>query len=522
MNLFRHAYKISFFTGLSRLLGFVREILMAHFFGTTLAKSAFDIAFTVPNLFRRLFGEGALSAAFVPVFTETLEKEGQAAAQKLAGKMATLLATVLIMISVGTVGIISIAINHASLGEKTAAVLPLLRIMFPYMFCICMVALCMGILNASHRFSLPAATPMLLNIGWIAALFLLCPHFGTTVSEQIYGVAWGILIAGILQLALQIPALLQCNMWPQFSFSWNDPHIQRILLLMGPAAIGMGIHQLNVIVDKLLAFWVGDWAPAALTFSERLIYLPLGIFATALSTVLLPTFSRQAARANLSEIATTMATSIKGLMLIMIPATVGLMALAAPIVQLSFEGGKFTSESTLLTSRALWFYAPGLIVFSLYKMLVPAFYALKDTKTPVRIGIYAVLLNLALNILFIKTWPNGYKHAGLACATVIASGANCIALAILISKRIGAIGWANLFFSFIKITLAALIMGIIVAYTARMLPTHIPQFSQVTKPGQFLTVIASIAIGILAYALAVLSLCRQECRALQVARRNRA
>ena len=521
MNVFRHAYTVSVFTGLSRLLGFLREILMADFFGTTLTKSAFDIAFTFPNLFRRLFGEGALSAAFVPIFTETLENEGPEAAKKLAGKVATLLATVLIMISLGTVGIITAVITHATLGERTAAVLPLLRIMFPYMICICLVALCMGILNVKHRFAVPAATPILLNIGWIAALLLLCPHFGTTVNERIYGVAWGILIAGILQLAIQIPALRHCGMWPQFSCSWSDPRIRRILLLMGPATIGMGIHQLNVVVDKLLAFWVGDWAPAALTYSERLIYLPLGIFATALSTVLLPTFSRQATHENLSKIATTMAASIKGLMLIMIPATVGLIVLAKPIVQLAFERGEFTADSTLMTSRALWFYAPGLIVFSLYKILVPAFYALKDTKTPVRIGLYAVLLNLILNILFITTWPQGYRHAGLACATVIASGVNCLALAILITKRISSPGWSDLRYSFLKVTLAALIMALVVSNTAYYLPELGPHLSTATTLGQAFIVGVSILLGLITYAIAAAILCRNECTILRNARSSK-
>jgi putative peptidoglycan lipid II flippase len=522
MSIFKHARVVSIFTGLSRLLGLLREVLMAYFFGDELAKSAFDVAFKIPNLFRRLFGEGALSAAFVPIFSEVLEQEGPEAAKRMAGKVITLLAAVLLMIAAAATLIITLIINNADLGEKTAAVLPLLRIMFPYMICICLVALCMGILNSIDRFALPAATPILLNLVWIAALFLLCPRFGTTLETRIYGVAWGILFAGALQLAIQIPALISSGMWPHFSLDWRDRRIQRILLLMGPAAIGMGIHQLNVVMDGILALWVGTWAPAALTYAERLIYLPLGLFATALSTVLLPTFSRQAARAELDGIATTMADSIRGLMVIMIPAAVGLAVLSGPLVRFIFQSGQFDDMATVRTARALMFYAPGLIVFSLYKILVPAFYALKDTRTPVRVGIMAVFINLALNILFILTWPDGYKHAGLACATVISSGLNCLILGILITRRVGSPGWVSLGLSFLKVAGASLLMAVIVVTVMHGLPTWIPIASEATKYGQLIFVGIGVSLGIISYAVAAAILCRTELRVLRQRRSSQA
>jgi putative peptidoglycan lipid II flippase len=510
-KLFKHARIISLFTGLSRILGLLREILMARFFGTSLAKSAFDIAFKIPNLFRRLFGEGALSAAFIPVFSETIDKEGPEAARVLAGRVFTLLATILTLITLSTIALITIAINNADLGLKWSAILPLLRIMFPYMLFICLVALAMGILNANMRFALPAATPIILNLVWIAALYLLCPRFGNSLQTRIQGVAWGILLAGIIQFSIQIPALAHCGMLPRISFRWQDPHIKRILLLMGPAALGMGIHQINVVIDGFLAIWVNDWAPAALTYSERLVYLPLGIFATALSTVLLPTFSKHIIRANNSEITKTINESIRGLMLIMIPAAAGLMVLAAPIVQLIFERGEFTPASTVQTARALIFYAPGLAVFSLYKILTPAFYAMKDTRTPVKIGIICVIANLALNIIFILTWPEGYRHAGLACATIIASALNSAILAIILSRKIGSPGWQSIALSFAKITLTAGIMAV----SARLIYANLPAagiFDTSTKTGQFLSISISIGSAMAIYTALALSFCRTECQ----------
>ena len=514
MKIFKHASTVSLFTGLSRILGLVREILMADFFGTSLAKSAFDVAFRIPNLFRRLFGEGALSAAFIPVFSETEAKEGRAAAKILAGRVATMLATVLTLITLAATVIITLIMTYGSPGPKTAAVLPLLRIMFPYMLFICLVALCMGILNANMKFALPAATPIILNLLWIGTLFLICPKFGDSPGEQIYGVAWGVLIAGLVQLAVQIPLLYRYDLMPKISFQWHDPHIRRILLLMGPAALGMGIHQVNVVIDGLLALAVNNWAPAALTYAERLVYLPLGIFATALGTVLLPTFSRQAAAADTGRIKTTMAASIRGLMLIMVPATVGLIVLAAPIVRLLFEHGVFNALSTVQTARALWFYAPGLVVFSLYKILTPAFYAMQDTKTPVKIGIAAVLLNLTLNITFIITWPPDYRHAGLACATVIASAANCLALAVIITRRIGSPGWLSLLASLARTSLAAALMAAAAIPVYRYLAASPGIFNTAAITGQALTLAAAIATAIFVYAGTALLICRPELRTI--------
>jgi putative peptidoglycan lipid II flippase len=519
MNVFRHAAVVSFFTGTSRMLGFVREVVMAHFFGTSLSKSVFDVAFRIPNLFRNLLGEGALSAAFVPVFAETLERDGREEANRLAGRAMTMLVSFLILITIAGTIIITIAMRHVEDGGRTAAVLPLLRIMFPYTVFICVVALCMGILNAVNHFSIPAATPVILNLVWIAAAFLLCPRFGNTLEQRIFGIAWAVLGAGVIQLAVQVPALLYFRVWPRWSFSWNDPRIHRVLLLMGPVAVGMGVHQINIVIDGVLALWAGPWAPAALSYAERLIYLPLGIFATALGTVLLPAFSKQAASNCTAEIPITLARSLTGLMLVMTPAAAGLMILATPIVRLAYQAGHFDELSTVLTARALVFYAPGLVVFSISKLLVPAFYAVKDTRTPVQAGMAAVALNFSLNVLFVTTFPTYYKHAGLALATVIAAAVNGILLARLLIRRVGSPGWRELGSSFLRVLLCTTLMTgairLVLGLTAPL-----TAFSAAVKTGQAATVGIGIATGAAVYAAAVLVFCRRECQSLRHRRKR--
>ena len=329
---------VSIWTMVSRLLGFVREVLMAVVFGTSLASSAFVVAFTIPNLFRRLFGEGALSAAFIPVFTETREKEGDAAAWRLANRIWSLLAVVLSSVVLLGVGGITLWFTRdvPNPDPDTVLVLSLLRIMFPYMVCICLVALAMAVLNSCNHYMTSAATPTVLNIIWILTLLVICPRFGDSLEAQIHGVAWGVLLAGFIQVLVQLPALARQGFRPSFTLDWKDERSRRVLILMAPVALGLGITQVNVMIDRLLALHVAEWAPAAINYADRLIYLPLGIFATAMGTVLLPTFSRQNVQDDSQAVLGTLNDSLRHLMLIMIPASVGLFVLATPIVQLVY------------------------------------------------------------------------------------------------------------------------------------------------------------------------------------------
>lgn len=498
-KIIRSAFMIGGFTSVSRVFGLVRDFLTAGFFGTSLAMSAFVVAFRIPNLFRALFGEGALSSAFIPVFMESRQKEGDEKAWALARKIISLVAVVLFAVVLLGVAAITFAMHRPGLGERTAMILPLMRIMLPYMMFICLAALSMAILNSYHRFALPASTPSLLNLTWILFVLFICPRLGDTPERQIYGVAWGVFTAGIIQLAVQFPALARCGYRPGFQLDLRDPRVLRVFTLMGPAALGLAVYQVNAMIDSFLAVWVGKWAPAALFYSERLLYFPQGLLATALSTVLLPVFSGHAARDDHGQITKTINHSLRNLFFIMAPASIGLLTLARPIIQMLFEWHRFDAESTMLTARALWFYAPGLLVFCLAKVFVPAFYATQDTRTPVRIGLISVALNLTLNITFILTWPTYWKHAGLALATVLSEGFNGAMLGWLLTRRLGSPGWRSLATSAARALLAAFVMAIAVYFTRSLLFRAGDSLHLLPKVNQIASVLLSIGVGGLVY-----------------------
>jgi len=505
----RSAGVVGGFTLLSRLLGLCRDVLMAAFFGTSPFMSAFVVAFTLPNLFRRLFGEGALSAAFIPVFVETLQEKGRSEAWKLANQIITLTATVLL--SAIAIGYLLIYFSCDSVSsQRISLILALLTVMLPYMLFICLAALSMAILNSFQHFAVPAATPCLLNMIWIGAMLFLFPLIGPSLYQRIFVVACAVLIGGIAQLVVQIPVLKRFGYRPTLNLNVSDRHVNRVLMLMGPAALALAITQFNVLIDRLLATLISDWAPAALFFSERLIYLPLGIFATAFSTVLLPTFSSLAAGRRYDEVRTTINHSLRVLLFIMIPAATGLLVLAHPIISMLFQRNAFTQQSTNYTAIALQCYAPGLVVFSLAKIFVPVFYSMQDTKTPLKIGVITVLLNLVINVIFILTLPLRFKHAGIAGATVIAEAFYACTLAFLLHKRIGSPGWTHVITSALKMLAAAIIMGVTAWYSIRLIP---PLFSGSSFPPlviKILSVFSSILLAILVYfASAILLQCQE-------------
>jgi putative peptidoglycan lipid II flippase len=517
----RSAGVVGSFTLLSRGLGMLRDVVIAYYFGTSLMASAFFVAFTIPNLFRRLFGEGALSAAFIPVLIETRKQEGEKAAWKMTARVVTMTVTLLGAIALVGVLLFSIGLRVPHLSGKWEATFVLGRIMFPYVMFICMAALAMAVLNSYKHFSTSAFAPCLLNLILIITMTALFPLVGNDPYFRARLLAGAVLLAGAAQVAIQMPALRRFGCPFRFSSHWNDPRVRQVLKLMGPAALGMAVTQFNVLIDRLLAMWIGAWAPAALFYSERMIYFPLGVIATAMATVLLPTFSSHAAEKNDTAMRETIHHSLRHISFIMLPAALGLLVLAPCILEAIFEwNGNYDAASTLLSSRALRFYAPGLVVFSAAKVFVPAFYAMQDTRTPVRIGIYTVVLNLVLNIVFILTLPTYWKHAGMAFSTVAAEAAGMTALGILLTRRVRQLEWKLILRSFLRCLLAAVLMALLCGAAATLLDGLLESLLP-AKAAQLATVTASVAIGILSYIGITFMLRAPELREIASALRRR-
>lgn len=508
---------VSSMTGVSRILGLVREWLMAYFFGTSLQKSAFDVAFRIPNLFRRLFGEGALSAAFIPVYTETLKSEGPAVANRLASRIAGFLVAVL-----GTVTALGILLSlglqhHLAYNARAEAVYPLLRITLFYAPLICLAALAIGILNTLRQFALPALVPVFLNLVWILALVGICPFVSEDLDVRIGVVAWSTLAAGFVQVLALVPALRKQGVPLRISFDWlRDPRVSRVLRLSIPMAVGMGAVQINLFMDGLLALYAGTWGPSAMEYAERVTYLPMGLVGTAFATVLLPTFAKHAADEDHEMLRTTLERALRTIAVIMTPMSVGMTVLALPIINLLYtcHSGKFDAQSALYSSRALMGYAPGLLVFSFYKALTPAFYALKDMRTPLRCSVICVLLNLSLNLLFVFTWAPGWKHVGLAVATVLSSAVNCGMLAWALRRKFGAPRFRAVIPVVVRLIVLSLAMGVAAFYSEKLISRCLTEAGWMYKLVELTSVFGAIAIGALVYGALMLAFCRDSLKEL--------
>ncbi len=436
----RNAAVVGFMTFISRVGGLIREVLMAHFFGAGVVKSAFDVAYRIPNLFRRLFGEGALSAALIPIYTETLAKEGKREADRLAAAVAGIMVATL-----GVVSVLGILLTYAlvallDLDERWVAIMPLLRIMLPYAPLICLAALVMGVLNSLKSFAVSALAPAFQNLCCIVALACICPFLPAEGPLRIEVVAWSILVSGVVQVAVQLPVLRRNGVPLSLAVPRLLPGgVRRVFTLMAPMALSAGVVQINVCLDSILAMKAGVWGPSALGYADRIVYLPLAIFGTAFSTVLLPTLSSFAANGDRESFSESFARSIRNATVVMAPASLGMVALAYPIISLIYETGAFDATSSRRTAAALVAYAAGLVPAGLHKMAVTAFYARKDSRTPVIVGTAGVVLNLAMNLFFIWVLPAELKPVGIAIATAISSTLSAGALLAILSRtRMGA------------------------------------------------------------------------------------
>ncbi len=504
-------------TGVSRILGLVREWLMAYFFGTSLQKSAFDVAFRIPNLFRRLFGEGALSAAFIPVYTETLKNEGPEVANRLASRIAGFLVAVL-----GTVTalgiLLSFGLQHAlAYNARAEAVYPLLRITLFYAPLICLAALAIGILNTLRQFAQSALVPVYLNLVWILALVGVCPFVSADLDVRIRVVAWSTLAAGFVQVGLLLPALRKQGVRLRISFDWlRDARVKNVLRLAAPMAVGMGTVQINLLVDGLLALYAGTWGPSAMEYAERVTYLPLGLVGTAFATVLLPTFAKHVADGNHAMLRMTLERALRTIAVIMVPMSVGLTVLALPIINLlyTWHSGKFDAQSALYSSRALMGYAPGLLFFSFYQALTPAFYALKDMRTPLKCSVTCVVINLCLNLLFVFTWAVGWQHVGLAVATVLSSIVNCGMLAWVLNRKFGAPRFGAVVPDVLRLIVLSLVMGAAAYYSEREISRYLTQAGWAYKLVELTAVAGAMVVGALVYGALLLLFCRNALKEL--------
>jgi putative peptidoglycan lipid II flippase len=423
----------------SRVLGLAREQIFAALFGGGRVMDAFTIAFRIPNLLRDLFAEGALSTAFVTVFTRTAALEDDRAAWRLANKVATLAIVTLSAITLA--GILSAHWLVAGLAPgfdpaKAQLTVLLTRIMYPFILLVSLAALVMGMLNARNVFGVPAMASSFFNLGSIVAGVLIGywidPHFGT---RAILGLAIGTLVGGALQLGVQLPALRRAGYAFHADLHWRDPGVRAILRLMGPSVIAASTTQVNVLVNSVFASELGDGPTFWLTVAFRLMQLPLGVFGVALGTVALPLLARMAATGNTQAFRSELARGMRLAFLMTIPASVGLIVLAEPIISVLYQHGRFHAHETAESAGALRYYAIGLCGYAALKVLVNAFYAIDRRKTPMLVSFVAVAVNLLLNWLFVRQL--GWGHRGLALSTACVATSNFLILYALMRGHLG-------------------------------------------------------------------------------------
>lgn len=448
---------IGFATLCSRLLGFVRDVVIARLFGVYVYAQAFVIAFRIPNLFRDLVGEGATNAAFVPVFAEYAARRTKEEFWELANVVLNLL--LVILMSITLFGIIFsplivrlIAPGFVASAEKLETTVRLTRLVFPYILLISLTAYSMGILNSLKHFAAPAFGPCLLNISIIV--------FALAFGEGIKGLASGVLVGGVLQLAVQVPVLYKKGFRLKFPKQFNHPATETIGRLMLPRVFSSCIYQLNNFVDSIfgsLAWIVGEGGVAILYFSYRLIQFPLGIFSTALSQAMLPTFSTQVLEDNPDKLKHTLSWGLRATFLVILPACVGLMVLARPIISALFGAGKFNLYAIDKTANALFFYSIGLCAYAATRILQSCFFALKDTVTPAKVASLSLIINVILNSLLM--FP--LKTAGLALATSLSGINTFLILFFILKKKLGDFYIKNIVISFTRILLASICMGML-------------------------------------------------------------
>lgn len=469
MKLLKSTATVGSATMLSRILGFVRDVVLARMFGASGETDAFFLAFRIPNFMRRLFAEGSFSLAFVPVLSEYKANGDRAALRDLIDHVTGTLAAILLVLT--AVGVFAAPLVLAVFApgwladdrpEFTLSA-EMLRITFPYIMLISLTALAGGILNTFERFLVPALTPVLLNISLLAAALLLSSH----LEVPVMALAWGVLVAGFAQLLLQVPALMRLGLLPRPRWGWHHPGVRRIMKLMIPTLFGSSVAQVNLLFDSIIATFLITGSVSWLYYSDRLLEFPLGVLGIALATVILPSLSQKHASASKAEFSATLDWALRLALIITVPAAVGLAILAEPILITLFQYDAFDPHDVHMSALSLIAYSVGLPAFIAVKVLAPGYYARQDTRTPVKIAIAAMVSNMALNLLFVGLLlHNDFEgpHAGLALASSAAAYLNAILLYRGLRKRevfIPERGWLRLW---VAVILACVTMGTLLLF----------------------------------------------------------
>ncbi len=443
-------------TGLSRVAGLIRDMVVASRFGAGFGTDAFFMAFTIPNLLRRFFAEGSLTAAFVPTFSRVYHQQGAGEARKVAAICWTLLA--LVMAGIVFLGILAsplivkiIGFGFGSVEGKLELTDTLNRMMFPYIFFVSLLALLTGVLNVFGHYFLPALSPVLLNLAIILCALLLAPYLSVPVTA----LAIGVLLGGVLQLLLPLPLLRKFDLSLRPDFNFGHPAVLQIAKLMAPGLAGVAIYQINVVVSRLLASFLPEGSVSYLYYGQRLFEFPQGIVIASLAQAVLPAMSRQAAANDREGLKDSLRFALGLLIMVILPAALGLLLCAVPIFSLFFMGGAFTYGDVEQTALALAAYAPGLIFVGISRVVVPPFYALQDTRTPVWISFWTLLVNAGLGLALMGP----LQHTGLALALTLSAVFNCLALIWALRRKIGRLGLKSVFFSLLRMLPAALVMS---------------------------------------------------------------
>lgn len=507
-SLARSAGLISIATLASRLLGVVRETVLAYYFGASasMQMDAYNVAFRIPNLLRDLFAEGAMTAAFVPAFTRTLSAHGRDRAWRLGNLVinsllaATGILMVLGMLLAAPLSAL-IAPEFAMVPGKLELTTDLTRVMLPFLTTIAAAVTMMGMLNALHRFFIPSLSPAMFNVATIicaVALVPVMPHLGLA---PIMAIAIGTLLGGVAQVALQWPVLRREGFRYEPILRVRDPELLQVLRMMVPGTLGVAAVNINVLVNTYLATGQEQGAVSWLGYAFRLMYLPLGLFGASVATAVLPDVSRHAAAADTASIRRTVSGALRLTLMLNVPATVGLLVLADPIVAMLYERGQFTRTDTAATAAALMCYAPGLVGYAAVKIASPTFYALGDSRTPMIVSIMSVALNLALNLLLIDVL--GFK--GLALGTAAAALFNAGVLLWLLGRRLGGLDERRLLIGFVKIAVASAAMAAVAVTAIRVLDGFAAGDGELQKALRVLaSILAAIAtLGLMARLLRI-------------------